>query len=109
MSRARDAFLAHLAQTSDSPLGLEIDRAEGCWLYACDGRRYLDLIAGIGVSALGHGHPAVLAAINRQLRRHLHVMVYGEYVLESQAVLAAELARVLPPELDRIYFTNSGA
>jgi acetylornithine/N-succinyldiaminopimelate aminotransferase len=109
LSRARDAFLAHLAQTSDSPLGLEIDRAEGCWLYTCDGRRYLDLIAGIGVSALGHGHPAVLAAINRQLQRHLHVMVYGEYVLESQAVLAAELARVLPPGLSRVYFTNSGA
>jgi acetylornithine/N-succinyldiaminopimelate aminotransferase len=109
LSRARDDFLAHLAQTSDSPLGLEIDRAEGCWLYTCDGRRYLDLIAGIGVSALGHGHPAVLAAINRQLRRHLHVMVYGEYVLESQAILAAELARVLPPGLGRVYFTNSGA
>lgn len=109
MSRARDDFLAHLAQTSDSPLGLEIERAEGCWLYTCDGRRYLDLIAGIGVSALGHGHPAVLAAINQQLRRHLHVMVYGEYVLESQATLAAALAHVLPPGLGRIYFTNSGA
>ncbi|MBV8772129.1 MAG: aminotransferase class III-fold pyridoxal phosphate-dependent enzyme, partial [Deltaproteobacteria bacterium] len=55
-------FRIHLAQTSDSPLGLEIDRAQGCWLYTPDGRRYLDLIAGIGVSALGHGHPAVLAA-----------------------------------------------
>jgi acetylornithine/succinyldiaminopimelate/putrescine aminotransferase len=88
---------------------LEIDRAEGSWLYTHDGRRYLDLIAGIGVAALGHGHPAVLAAINHQLRRHLHVMVYGEYVLESQAGLAAELARVLPAGLGRIYFTNSGA
>ena len=109
MSRIRDAFLAHLAQTSDSPLGLEIDRAEGTWLHTCDGRRYLDLIAGIGVSALGHGHPAVIAAINRQLRRHLHVMVYGEYILESQAALAADLVAVLPPGLDRVYFTNSGA
>jgi len=109
LSRARNDFLTHLAQTSDSPLGLEIDRAEGCWLYTCDGRRYLDLIAGIGVTALGHGHPAVLAAINRQLRRHLHVMVYGEYVLESQAELAAELAHVLPHRLGRVYFTSSGA
>ena len=109
MSRIRGAFLAHLAQTSDSPLGLEIDRAEGTWLHTCDGRRYLDLIAGIGVSALGHGHPAVIAAINRQLRRHLHVMVYGEYILESQAALAADLVAVLPPGLDRVYFTNSGA
>jgi acetylornithine/N-succinyldiaminopimelate aminotransferase len=109
LTQARQNFFAHLAQTSDSPLGLEIERAEGAWLYTRDGRRYLDLIAGIGVSALGHGHPAVLAAINRQLRRHLHVMVYGEYVLESQAALAAELARVLPAGLSRIYFTNSGA
>jgi acetylornithine/N-succinyldiaminopimelate aminotransferase len=109
LSLARRDFLAHLAQTSDSPLGLEIDRAEGSWLYTCDGRRYLDFIAGIGVSALGHGNPAVLAAINRQLQRHLHVMVYGEYVLESQAALAAELASVLPPGLSRVYLTNSGA
>jgi len=109
LSQTRQAFFNHLAQTSDSPLGLEIDRAEGCWLYTCDGRRYLDLIAGIGVSVLGHGHPALIAAINRQLRRHLHVMVYGEYVLESQAALAEELVRVLPAGLGRVYFTNSGA
>jgi acetylornithine/N-succinyldiaminopimelate aminotransferase len=109
LTRAREDFLAHLAQTSDAPLGLEIERAEGCWLYTCDGRRYLDLIAGIGVSALGHGHPAVVEAVNRQLRRHLHVMVYGEYVLETQAALAAALARVLPRGLGRVYFTNSGA
>ena len=109
LSRIRQDFLTHLAQTSDSPLGLEIDRAEGCWLYTCDGRRYLDFISGIGVSALGHGHPAVLAAIESQLRRHLHVMVYGEYVLESQAALAADLARLMPPKLGRVYFTNSGA
>jgi acetylornithine/succinyldiaminopimelate/putrescine aminotransferase len=109
LSRARQNFFAHLAQTSDSPLGLEIDHAEGSWLYTCDSRRYLDLIAGIGVSALGHRHPSVIGAIERQLGRHLHVMVYGEYVLESQTALAAELARVLPAGLSRIYFTNSGA
>jgi acetylornithine/succinyldiaminopimelate/putrescine aminotransferase len=106
---ARDAFLAHLAHTSDSPLGLEVDHAYGSWLHCRDGRRYLDLIAGIGVSALGHGHPAILAALDRQARRHLHVMVYGEYVLESQVTLAARLAGVLPTNLSRVYFTNSGA
>jgi acetylornithine/succinyldiaminopimelate/putrescine aminotransferase len=109
MSRARDAFLRHLAQTSDAPIGLEIERAEGCWLYCADGRRYLDLIAGIGVSALGHGNPAVLAAIERQSRRHLHAMVYGEYVIEAQAAYAARLAEALPREFSRVYFTNSGA
>lgn len=109
MSRARDAFLRHLAQTSDAPIGLEIERAEGCWLYCADGRRYLDLIAGIGVSALGHGNPAVLAAIARQSRRHLHAMVYGEYVIEAQAEYAARLAEALPRAFSRVYFTNSGA
>ena len=109
MSTARDNFLRNLAQTSEAPIGLEIVRAEGSWLYTADGRRYLDFIAGIGVSALGHGNPAVLAAIAGQARRHLHVMVYGEYVIEAQARLAERLAELLPAGLGRIYFTNSGA
>ena len=109
MTSARNNFERHLAQTSAAPIGLEVDRAEGSWIYTTDGRRYLDLIAGIGVSALGHGDPAVLAAITGQARRHLHVMVYGEYVIEAQAKLAARLAESLPADLGRIYFTNSGA
>jgi acetylornithine/N-succinyldiaminopimelate aminotransferase len=109
MNSSRDNFDRYLAQTSDTPLGLEIDRAEGSWIYTTDGRRYLDLIAGIGVSALGHGNARVLSAIADQARRHLHVMVYGEYVIEAQAKLAARLAELLPPRLGRIYFTNSGA
>lgn len=106
---ARDDFSKHLAQTSAAPIGLEIVRAEGSWLYARDGRRYLDLIAGIGVSALGHGNRAVLEALSEQARRHLHVMVYGEYVIEPQVRLAVRLAELLPAQLGRIYFTNSGA
>jgi len=109
MSSLKSLFLAHVAQTSDSPLGLEISRAEGSWLYCADGRRYLDFIAGIGVSALGHGYPAAIRAIEEQARRHLHVMVYGEYVIESQVKLATRLAELLPRDLSRIYFTNSGA
>ncbi|MGH7916619.1 MAG: aspartate aminotransferase family protein, partial [Candidatus Binataceae bacterium] len=105
----RELFRRHLAQTSDAPIGLEVERAAGCWLYCADGRRYLDFIAGIGVAALGHGHPAVTAALERQARRHLHVMVYGEYVIEAQVKLAAKLAQVLPPRLAQVYFTNSGA
>jgi acetylornithine/N-succinyldiaminopimelate aminotransferase len=109
MSELRDIFKRNLAQTSESPLGLEIARAEGSWLIARDGRRYLDFISGIGVSALGHGNPEVLAAIHDQTNRHLHVMVYGEYVIESQARLAKRLTEFLPPSLSRVYFTNSGA
>jgi acetylornithine/N-succinyldiaminopimelate aminotransferase len=109
VNELRELFLRNLAQTSDAPIGLEIVRAEGAWLYTADGRRYLDFIAGIGVNALGHGHPAVLAAIQRQARRHLHVMVYGEYLIEPQVKLAARLAGLLPAPLSRVYFTNSGA
>jgi acetylornithine/N-succinyldiaminopimelate aminotransferase len=105
MSGARDDFFAYLAQTSDAPIGLEIERAEGSWLYCSDGRRYLDLIAGIGVNALGHGRAEVLEALARQSQRHLHVMVYGEYVIESQTRLAARLASLLPKNLARVYFT----
>jgi acetylornithine/N-succinyldiaminopimelate aminotransferase len=109
MTQLGDYFRQNLAQTSDSPIGLEISRAEGSWLVASDGRRYLDFIAGIGVSALGHGNPEVLAAIAAQARRHLHVMVYGEYVIESQVMLARRLVDLLPRPLERVYFTNSGA
>lgn len=106
---ARDDFFRHLAQTSDAPIGLEIVRAEGSWLHTRDGRRYLDLIAGIGVSALGHGNPVVMQALTDQAQRYLHVMVYGEYILDSQTHLAARLATLLPTSLERVYFTNSGA
>jgi len=109
MSELGEIFRRNVAQTSDAPIGLEISSAEGSWLVASDGKRYLDFIAGIGVSALGHGNPEVLDAIARQARRHLHVMVYGEYVIESQAMLARRLAEQLPPALSRVYFTNSGA
>jgi acetylornithine/N-succinyldiaminopimelate aminotransferase len=109
MSELGEIFRRNVAQTSDAPIGLEISRAEGSWLIASDGKRYLDFIAGIGVSALGHANPEVLDAIARQAQRHLHVMVYGEYVIESQVMLARRLAELLPPQLSRVYFTNSGA
>ncbi len=106
---ARTDFFDHLAQTSDSPIGLQVIRAAGSWLYTEEGRSYLDLIAGIGVSVLGHGHPSIKQALTNQSERYLHVMVYGEYILDSQTNLAARLAKLLPTSLDRVYFTNSGA
>jgi acetylornithine/N-succinyldiaminopimelate aminotransferase len=105
----RQAFSEHLAATSDEPIGIVVDRAEGPWLFTPDGGRYLDLLAGIAVANLGHTHPAVVAAVERQNRRHHHVMVYGEYVQEEQALYAAELCAAAPAGLDRAYFVNSGA
>jgi len=102
------AFLRNVAQTSDSPMALVVERAEGCVLHTAGGREYLDLLAGIGVAALGHGNERVLAAIREQAEKHLHVMVYGELVQQSQAALARRLCGLLPPSLDNVYFTNSG-
>jgi acetylornithine/succinyldiaminopimelate/putrescine aminotransferase len=107
MSSLRQLFLRHLAQTSPAPLALEIERAEGCYLYDAAGKRYLDLIAGIGVSALGHRHPAVMAAVQAQLDRYWHTLVYGEFVLSPQVRLAEFLAAHLPG-LDAVYLVNSG-
>ncbi|WP_374756765.1 aspartate aminotransferase family protein [Larkinella humicola] len=103
----RQLFFQHVAQTSDFPLALEIERAEGIYLYGT-GQRYIDLISGIGVSNVGHRHPRVLTAIQEQLDKYLHLMVYGEYVQTPQVELAHALAQTLPEPLSSVYFTNSG-
>jgi len=105
----RQLFLRHLAQTSDAPLGLEIIRAEGMYLWDVDGKKYLDMIAGIGVCHIGHGHPAVLDAVRDQLGRYMHLLVYGELIQSPQLSYARMLAELLPGNLQVIYFTNSGA
>jgi acetylornithine/N-succinyldiaminopimelate aminotransferase len=104
----RELFLRHVAQTSPAPLGLDIERAEGLYLYDHAGKAYLDLIAGIGPSLLGHRHPRVQAAVQRQLDRYWHTLVFGEFVLSPQVEFATLLAAQLPG-LDAVYFTNSGA
>ncbi len=104
----RAGFFRHVCQTSDSPLALEIESARGSWVYTRDGRAYLDLLAGIAVNAVGHSHPEVVRAVQRQAGRYLHAMVYGEYVQEPQVLLARKLASLLPAPLSTVYFTNSG-
>ncbi len=108
MLTPRQLFLRHQAQTSEFPLLLEIERAEGVYMYTPEGRPILDLISGIGVSNVGHRHPRVLQAIHNQLDKYLHLMVYGELVQAPPARLAHALAATLPPPLDTVYFTNSG-
>lgn len=105
----RQLFLANNAQTTNFPLLLEFERAEGVYLYDKDGKPYIDLIAGIGVSNTGHGHPYVINAIKAQLDKYLHLMVYGEYVQSPQVKFAEKLVSLLPDELQSVYFVNSGA
>jgi acetylornithine/succinyldiaminopimelate/putrescine aminotransferase len=105
----RNLFLAHLAQTTDFPLAIEVVKAEGVYLYGPNGERYLDLISGIGVSNVGHRHPKVTAAIHQQVDTYLHLMVYGEYIQSPQTLLAKALVDTLPPSLDNVYLVNSGS
>jgi len=108
MPNLRQIFLSQMAQTSDFPMLLEIERGAGIYLYDTQGKSYIDLIAGIGVSALGHCHPVVVDAIRQQSEKYLHTMVYGEYVLAPQALLAQALTNALPDSLNSVYFVNSG-
>lgn len=109
MPSLRQLFLDHLGQTSLNPLMLEIDRAEGCFLYDAEGRDYLDLISGVSVSNTGHRHPEVVAAVKDQVDRYMHLMVYGEVVQSPQVRYAGRLASILPPSLQSVYFVNSGS
>lgn len=105
----RQLFLQHLAQTTDFPLLIEIEKAEGIYLYGENGKKYIDLISGIGVSNVGHRHPKVLASIHEQLDKYMHVMVYGELVQSPQSQLAKALTDTLPAHLDNVYLVNSGS
>jgi acetylornithine/succinyldiaminopimelate/putrescine aminotransferase len=104
----RELFFQNIAQTSSAPLALEIVKADGVILYDAKGKEYLDLIGGISVANVGHRHPRVIAAIQKQLEAYLHIMVYGEFIETPQVQYAKLLADHLPASLNSVYFTNSG-
>ena len=105
----RKQFLAHVGQTSPSPMLVEVARAEGSFFYTPEGKRYYDLVAGVSVSNVGHCNPAVVRAVQEQAARYMHVMVYGELVETPQVEYAAKVASLLPAPLECVYFVNSGA
>jgi acetylornithine/N-succinyldiaminopimelate aminotransferase len=109
MPTLRQLFLANNAQTTNFPLLLEFERAQGIYMYDAAGKAYTDLISGIGVSSLGHGNAKVIEAIKHQVDQYMHLMVYGEYVQTPQVRFAEKLVAVLPANLQSVYFTNSGA
>lgn len=105
----RKQFLAHVGQTSPSPLMIEVARAEGSFFYTPEGKRYYDLVAGVSVSNVGHCNPQVVRAVQDQAARYMHVMVYGEMLEKPQVAYAAKIAGLLPAPLESVYFVNSGA
>lgn len=98
-----------LADTTPHPLNIEVERAEGVWIYKKDGSRIFDAICGIGVSNFGHSHPEIKASLHKQIDHNLHTMVYGEFIHDSNIVASERLLELLPPSLDSVYFVNSGA
>ena len=104
----RHIFLAHQAQTTSKPIGLEVKKARGCYIIDKDNKKYLDFVAGVSACTLGHSHPKVIRAVRRQMRKYLHVMVYGEFVQDEPVQLVKLLADHLPEQLSCTYLTNSG-
>ena len=105
----RQLFLQNLAQTSDAPLQIEIEKAEGIYLYGPDNKTYIDIISGVSVSNVGHRNPAVVEAIKKQVDKYMHLMVYGEYIQTPQVRYANMLSEVLPGNLKSVYLVNSGS
>jgi acetylornithine/N-succinyldiaminopimelate aminotransferase len=105
----RTLFMQHIALTTQAPIGLEVKRAKGVFIYDKDDVPYYDLISGIGVSNIGHCHPEVVKAVQEQAAQYMHLTVYGEYIYAPQVELAKALTDALPPTLNNCYFVNSGA
>ena len=109
MLSPRQLFLLNTAQTSPFPRLLEIESAEGMYLFDHAGKSYMDLVSGFAVSNTGHRHPRVVQAIKDQADKYLHLTVYGEYVQSPQVKFAEKLSSILPSSLSSVYFVNSGA
>ena len=105
----RQLFLNHVAQTSPSPIGLEMVKAAGIYQFDIHGKAYLDLISGFSVCNIGHSHPRVVKAVQEQAANYMHLIVYGEFIEAPQVAYATLLTNQLPTSLNSVYFTNSGA
>jgi acetylornithine/N-succinyldiaminopimelate aminotransferase len=104
----KDFFLNHLAQTNEHPFLLEVEKAEGIYIYDKSGAVFMDMIAGVAVNNIGHCHPKVISAIKNQVEKHMHVMVYGEFVQAAQNEFGKILLELLPEKLNCVYTVNSG-
>lgn len=105
----RKQFLCHVAQTSPSPLMIEVAKAEGCFFYTPEGKRYYDLVAGVSVNNVGHANLKVIDAVQKQAADYMHIMVYGEMIEKPQVTYAKRITELLPEPLVSVYFLNSGS
>ena len=109
MLNNRQLFLQHLAVPAEIPDAIEIVKAEGIFIYDTEGKTYIDLVSGVSVSNIGHRHPKVVQAIEEQLKKYMHLMVYGKYIQSPQVKLAGKLTSLLPENLQSVFFVNSGS
>jgi acetylornithine/succinyldiaminopimelate/putrescine aminotransferase len=103
-----EQFIHALGQTNQHPFLIDVERAEGLFIYDKVGKAYADMISGVAVSSIGHRHPKVIKAIKDQVDKHLHVMVYGEFIQDAQLDMATQLTALLPASLNSVYAVNSG-
>jgi acetylornithine/N-succinyldiaminopimelate aminotransferase len=101
-------FYKYQAQTSPYPLGMEVSHAEGSYIYDTNNKAYLDFVAGVSATSLGHKNARVNQAIINQLNKYSHVMVYGEYAQNPATEFCRLLAQHMPAKLSKTYLTNSG-
>lgn len=104
----KEDFLKYQAQTTNTPLAIEVSHAQGSFIYDKHGKKYLDFIAGVSANTLGHNHPKISKAIKKQVDKYLHVMVYGEFIQEKPVALARLLINNLPSNFNQVYLVNSG-
>ncbi|MBS4043914.1 MAG: aspartate aminotransferase family protein [Chitinophagaceae bacterium] len=105
----RQQFFKHIAQTSPEPIGLDMVKAEGIYMFDVDGKKYIDGISGFSVANIGHSHPKIVEAVQTQAAAYMHLIVYGEFIEQPQVAYAKLLTDHLPENLNSVYFTNSGA
>jgi len=101
-------FLKYQAQTTDTPLAIEVSHAKGSFVYDKNNKKYLDFIAGVSANTLGHNHPKINKAIKEQVDKYLHVMVYGEFIQAKPVALSKLLIDNLPNNFNQVYLVNSG-
>ena len=101
-------FLKYQAKTTPHPLSIEIKNAFGSHIVDSDNKKYLDFIAGVSVCNLGHSNPVVIKAIEKQIKKYMHVMVYGEFALEPSVKLSKEILSKISKNLEVVFLTNSG-